>query len=220
MNFVSIPFKNPCNIVIAAESGGGKTCILEHLFTNKQLFFTKPADNLIILYNTYQDAYTRMQAYFMHTTCYKGIPSNFADLFCNGKGNGEYFCVVDDLAYDSTSSAAFNSLIACGRHFNVNCVINLWQGLYPKTRYSTSISQNITGYILLKSARLAAQVELLGRQLGLGGRGLKNLYMDVTRQPYHYLVVDLTSRGAGDPKLQLRSQCFDTTITPMCHLLN
>jgi hypothetical protein len=77
-------------------------------------------------------------------------------------------------------------------HLNVTCVF-LTQNLFFANRHNRTMSLNTNYFVLRKHARAADQIAHIARQVyGKRSRILTESYSDACKQPYSYVVVDLT----------------------------
>jgi hypothetical protein len=91
-------------------------------------------------------------------------------------------------------------------HLNIT-VLFLSQNIFHTGRCSRSLNLNSHYYILFKNKRDVNQIKTLGRQLfPHKGDILLESYLDATKKPYGYLLLDLHPRS--DERYMLRSQIF------------
>ena len=112
------------------------------------------------------------------------------DLIDNSPADGiKYFLIFDDSLDFLSKSEKFNGNATAGRHRNLNCVY-IKHNLFHKNKTRRDAELQTTHIVLLKPPRDVQQIDILGRQLGLG-RQLKQWYDDATQEPYGHLMIDL-----------------------------
>ena len=97
--------------------------------------------------------------------------------------------IFDDSLDILSKSEKFNEIATAGRHRNLNCVY-IKHNLFHKNKTGRDAELQTTHIVFFKSPRDVQQIDILGRQLGLG-KQLKQWYDDATQQPYGHLMIDL-----------------------------
>ena len=112
------------------------------------------------------------------------------DLIDNLPADGtKYLLIFDDSLDILSKSEKFNGIATASRHRNLNCVY-IKHNLFHKNKTGRDAELQTTHIVLFKSTRDVQQINILGRQLGLG-RQLKLWYDDATQEPYGHLMIDL-----------------------------
>ena len=101
----------------------------------------------------------------------------------------KYLLIFDDSLDILSKSEKFNEIATAGRHRNLNCVY-IKHNLFHKNKTGRDAELQTTHIVLFKSPRDLQQIDILGRQMGLG-KQLKQWYDDATQQPYGHLMIDL-----------------------------
>ena len=140
---------------------------------------------------TFQPSFDRLLHFFRHfQTIYDTMIQSIADkefirgvdfeLIENLPNNGAKFWLKFDDSLDILSrSEKFNTMATAGRHRNLNCVF-INHNLFHKNRTGRDAELQTTHIVLFKSFRDVQQIDILGRQQGLG----KNQwYDDATQEP-------------------------------------
>lgn len=212
---VVLPLTLPFNCVLVGESGSGKTSIITKILTEKGRYLTGHPKGLCVLFSSYQPVYEKWSEYFDHVVTHQGIPTSFDNLLPYIEGG--WIIVTDDLQKQSCSSDEYLRVITSGRHMNIACTFTVWHSAFPSCKNSRIISQNFHSYFLLKSPRLIHQVGVLGGQLGIPQKSLKDIYIYATQKPYSYLLIDQSNHSLSDKRLMLRSNCLDEVGPSICY---
>ena len=95
-------------------------------------------------------------------------------------------------------------------------MILITQNLFHQARHARDISQNAKYIILLKNVRDKAQFTHLARQvLPEDSQGLFGAYLDATRRPHGYLLLDLAQDT--DERLRFRTNIFPAERPPVVY---
>jgi len=197
-----IPFQTPFRLILAGPSGSGKTTFIKQLLTDKSLMMQPQPDNILWFYAEYQDWYID----FPDIKFIKGIPTN--DVIENN--NKAKLIILDDLFQYLNKS--MTQLFACDSHHRNISVIFITQNIFYKGSEHRNISLNSTHVVLFKNPRDKSQIMHLARQMYPEKTSfLIEAFRDATKQPYSYLLIDLTPDI--DEKYRLRTNIFSNTFT-------
>lgn len=94
--------------------------------------------------------------------------------------------------------------------FQICGVLTVFHNLFPKGKNARLIALNCTGYILMRSPRIAAQVPELGRQLSVRKSVAEAYQLATINRPFSYLIVDFTNRKEPDAWIY----AFRTSVFP------
>ena len=180
--------------VLSAPSGGGKTIFMKRVIDNCGNLFVEPPKRIIYTYKYPQPWFDNYK--FVEFT--KEVPSDL-------DGSCHSLVILDDLVCDQHALQEAVSLFVRGSH-HLNCsVFFLTQNLFACSPHFRTISLNATHFVLFKTIRGFHQIELLGRQIfGSGNKEFIKTYKDATREPYSYLLLDLTP----EQEYRLRTNIF------------
>jgi len=156
-----------------------------------------PSPNKIVYcYGEYQQLFCRYPRVDFH----QGLPD-----LTDFDGSEPTLLIIDDLMHE-TNETVVNLFTKGSHHRNVS-VMYLAQNLFPKNKFARTISLNAHYMILFKNPRDASQFANLARQMYPGkSKFAVEAYIDSTREPYSYLLVDL--RPEQDDDLRLRTNIF------------
>ena len=184
-------FKHPFSMMIAAPSGGGKTCFVKKILENRSRWIHPPPQRIIWLYGQWQPLYQEMQSTIPGIEFVKGIPWNLdEDSFLDPEVRN--LIVIDDLMTQATKDSKICDLFTKGSHHQNLSVICLLQNLYYHGKENRTMSLNSHYITLFRNARDEQQVMTLARQMYPGNsQRFIDVYKAATDKPYGYLVIDL-----------------------------
>ncbi len=197
-----IPFQTPFRLILAGPSGSGKTTFIKQLLKDKTLMMQPQPNTIMWFYAEYQDWYVD----FPDIKFVKGIPSNDTV----GNNNKSTLIILDDLFQYLNKS--MTQLFACDSHHRNISVIFITQNIFYKGSEHRNISLNSTHIVLFKNPRDKSQIMHLARQMYPENTSfLIDAFRDATKQPYSYLLIDLTVEI--EEKYRLRTNIFSNTFT-------
>ena len=134
---------------------------------------------------------------------HRGLPSlQKIEEFAGGEHG---LIILDDLMYEVLGSKTVELLFTQGCHHRNLSVIFLTQNIYGQGKSARTIALNCWYMVLFKNIRGTSQIQTLGRQLFPGkSRVLTEAFEDATKEPFGYLLVDLTPRGKDAYRLRTR----------------
>jgi len=125
--------------------------------------------------------------------------------------NGPRLVVLDDLLNEAYSSEMCD-LFTKGSHHRDISVILITQNLFHQGRFSRDISLNTNYLVVLKNVREKNQFAYLARQVCTeDSKRLYKSYLDATRSPHGYLLLDLAKHK--DDRLRFRTLIFPSEVT-------
>ena len=128
-------------------------------------------------------------------TLRQGIPTS-GELKEFTKDRTHRMIVLNDAMHSVVQDADVELLFTQGCHHRRVSVVFLTKNLFPRGAKSRTIALNTYYLVLMKNARDASQVTTLRRQMFPGeARVLTEAYLDATKEPYGYLVVDKSSHA-------------------------
>jgi hypothetical protein len=223
---VIVPLTCPCNLLMAGESGCGKTFQLELLLKHSRLMLTKPIDHLLIFVRQYQPCYLKWKQYVPSLEIVVGLQRHeeAINALDPSKNSG---VIYDDLQVSIPNKKHcamhisqvffqeaclkdpfYATVITSARHRGVVLTVSLWHNAFPQARSQRTISLNMHCYVLMRSGRIRAQIGELGRQLGKPF--LLDAYNKATlSRAYSYLLVDGSNRASvKSEEIAVRSNIF------------
>ena len=111
--------------------------------------------------------------------------------FQNLPNDGTNYILIFDGSCDEISrSKQFEKLAIAGRHRKLSCIY-IKHNLFHKSANGRDTELQTTHIVLFKSPRDVQQIDLLGKQLGLGNT-LRKWYAHATSLPNGHLMIDLS----------------------------
>jgi hypothetical protein len=208
-----LPFKDYSSILISGATSSGKTQWTYRLLQNLDIFETKP-DAILYCYGVCQSLYNDIET-IPNVELHKGLPYNLDDWCPEAKHR---LIIIDDLMDKVVNDMDMSLLFTQGCHHKHISTIYIMQNLFLQGKYARTISLNTQYIILFRSLRDASQITTLGRQLFPGkSKLLTQVYTEVMKKPYAYLVIDNSPHG--HPEYRLRTHIFPGEY-PLIYLPN
>lgn len=103
-------------------------------------------------------------------------------------------------------------------HHNNISIIFLTQNIFPKSKFMRNIYLNSSYIILMKNPTDLLQINILSRRLQGGGSKTKliDAYIDATKEPYSYLLIDLNQTTLSF--LRFRSKIFNEEFSQIVYI--
>ena len=122
-------------------------------------------DRILYFYKHFQPIYDTMIQSIADIEFIQGVDF---DLIENLPADGtKYLLIFGDSLDILSKSEEFNGIATAGRHRNLNCVY-IKHNLFHKTKTGRDAELQTTHIVSFKSPRDVQQIDILGRQLGLG----------------------------------------------------
>ena len=188
---------------LVGPSGSGKTVSINDMLQMK--IFQPSFDRILYFYKHFQTIYDTMMQSIAGIEFIQGVDLEFIE---NLPADGtKYLLIFDDTLDILSKSEKFNEIATASRHRNLNCVY-IKHNLFHKNITGRDAELQTTHIVLFKSPRDVQQIDILGRQLGLG-KQLKQWYNDARQEPYGHLMIDLRP-----PTPVLLRYCSNVTSFP------
>ena len=203
--------KHPSSIIIAGQSGSGKTFFTINLLQHKYTFTPKPPKHVIYVYKEWQPLYDRMRKEHLVDEFICGMPTEekIKNIMKKYKKDGSIM-IFDDLMTDIGDSIS-NCFTVYSHHLNCTVVL-LIQSLFLESKSYRMCSLNAHYIILMKNKRDGASVSFLARQISpYNTKYITESYLNATKKPYSYLLFDL--RQETKDEIRLRSNIFSSPIS-------
>jgi GTPase SAR1 family protein len=199
-----IKFEHPFTLILAGPTGSGKSTFVIRLLQNLASVCTeqKFAGGIIWCYSE-KTAIPTQQLAALHKkiTYHEGVPVNFE----NAEGKPTLI-ILDDLLHTAYSNQV-SILFTRGSHHRNTSVILITQNLFHQNKHSRDISLNAKYLVVLKNVRDKKQFSHLAQQVyPEDSDSLYKAYLDATKKPHGYLVLDLAQKT--DDRLRFRTHIF------------
>ena len=205
MSLNDLKFRHPFTCIVAGMTSSGKTIFVRRLLANwKNLIPALSSDALKCLW-----CFSEQQNIFkepinnVNMTYYKGIP----DIDTIDKVKPQLI-VLDDLMDNLTEEV--RDLFTKGSHHRNISVVFIVQNLFNQNKFMRTISLNTHYIVLMKGIRNLQQIGILGKQIN--NSKLVNVFKQVTKDPYSYLLIDL--HPSSNDKYRARTRIFCEEISP------
>jgi len=191
-----LPFKHPFTCIVAGPTSCGKTNFVLRLIDNMNIMIEPTPDKTIYYFNEYQSIFDD----YVQVDFRQGIPK--ADEI---EKLNNALVVLDDMMTEVDQKVS-NMFTRGSHHRNVS-VIFMVQNFFNKNKHMRTISLNAQYIVLFKNPRDNSQFAYLSKQLyPHNSRYAQDAYIDATKEPYGYLLLDL--RSEQDEDLRLRTRIF------------
>ena len=207
------PFLHPTTIMLAGPTGCGKTQLLVRALRERMI---EPfPERIVWVFAEWQPAYEVLVADTSLPTIefIKGFNDELYETF-NVKSRN--LLVLDDQMENANAhrkSASITKYFTQGSHHRNLTVIYIVQNLFSQQATTRTISLNSHYLITFKNMRDRAQVGHLAQQMYPNNRRfLMEAFIDATRIPYGYLVIDVHPTTFDD--YRIRSDIFNTNPSP------
>ena len=170
----------PCSsIMIAGPTGSGKTRC-----TSRR---PEKSSTVTVFTRTY-------------LTLYPGVPiESEIEEFADGEHD---LIVLDDLMHEVLNSKTKELMFTRGCLHRKLSVVFITQNIYGQGKSARTITLNCWYMVLFKNMGGTSQIQTLGRQLFPGKSPLlTEAFDDATKEPFGYLLNDLTPRGKNEYRL-------------------
>ena len=202
-----LKFKHPFSCIVSGPSGSGKTSFVRRFLQNRRDLCTEPifAGGIVWCYGEKSAVPSDLPAnYRIH----EGVPEDF------GNANADPSLVIlDDLLTDVYSKQVCELFTRGSHHRNLS-VILITQNLFHQGRFCRDISLNANYIVAFKNIRDKKLFMYLASQVyPEDSVDLYNAYLDATKEPHGYLVLDLTQNT--NDGLRFRSHIFSDEVHPL-----
>ena len=191
-----VRFHSPSTFILCGCTSSGKTTFIRKLLDNLDVF-TEPPKKIFYFYGVYQPCFET----FTNADCIQGLPDSFNDYFSSSEHR---LAIIDDLQDEVSSSKAVENLFTRESHHRNFSVCLLTQNLFYQGKICRTLALNSHIIILFKNPRSQSQLRILESQTGI--KNICYAYNDVMKQPFSYLVIDMSP--FADETYRLRSCIF------------
>ena len=180
-----VRFKAPFTAIVSGPTGSGKTVLLQQLIENAETVCDKPPVKIYYRYGAWQKAFENPISPILE------YGEGMMDIENDVPDDGQHrWIIVDDLLGEVGGKAEMNNLFTKHSHHKNLSVFFVTQNLFDKNIRLLSV--NAQYVIVFKNPRDMAQIAHLGRQIfPQNPKFLTESYVDATKEPYSYLLLDL-----------------------------
>ena len=213
LNLYDARLKHPSTMLISGVSRSGKTCFSTKLIENvNRIFKPTPPKYVILIYEEWQNIYDRLVENNHVHLAMKGIDDfdYLKEIMIEKKDMGGTLLLIDDQG-SKIDQNIMKIFTIYSHHLSVTCML-LTQTLFDSKREFRTVSLNASYLVIMKNSRDASSITNLAKQTHpYRTRFLTNSYLDATKQPYSYLLIDMVSETPEE--IRIRSNIFEDPIT-------
>ena len=204
METYDVRFIHPFNMYVAGPSQSGKSYFVRQLVFDHKTLIDKPIDKIIWAYGVFQPEYNSLFA-VPNLVFSEGMP-DLESLKANK--DKATLLILDDLAFETQNEQSV-IFVKGSHHWNLS-LISITQNLFSKNTRTSRINAHYL--VLFKNPADRSQVEILQRQIYPGKKHfLIDAYLDATKLPHQYLLLDLKQTTAEE--IHVHANIFDKNIT-------
>ena len=195
--------KENFKLFVSGPSRCGKTFFISELLENIDTFSKDPPETVLYIYKVWQTKFDEMK--------------NIVDGFIEDNENvvqqlkelalgQRVFVIFDDLINSKSLVDIATLFTVDGRHMNMSMAF-LTQRMFVNNEHFRQISQNCDYFCIFKNPRNSSEIRTLAQQLTPGSLDLIEIYKEATKNPFSYLLINLTQEC--DPNVKYLSHIFD-----------
>ena len=193
--------KKNFKLFLSGPSGCGKTTFISELIINLDQITVDPPKKVIYFYKEWQEKFTDME----HVLGVNFVEDNDRIIDQIKDFNVPALVIFDDMLNSTNLKAVAQLFTVFGRHLNL-CLAFLTQRLFNNNDFFRQISQNSDYIGVFKNPRNSREIRTLASQITPNTLELLNIYQKATRDPYSYILINLTQEGI--PQLKYISNVF------------
>ncbi len=191
-------FKENNSLILCGRTGSGKTTFIYRLLKNANDMFTNEFNrkiHILYCYTSNQHLFDKMKEEIPNIRFHYGLPTK-EDIEKYGPPKTRHLIIVmDDLMREVIESNEMSDYFTIKAHHEGATVIFVSHNLFQQGRYSKTITGNTGYFVLFENPRTADQMITLSKQVYPGMQGIiaRAYKMAMERQPYSYIVLDMTT---------------------------
>ena len=198
-----IRLKENFKLFISGPSRCGKTFFISELLENIESFAKDPPETILYIYKVWQSKFDEMKS-VVH-----GFIEDSENLIQQIKEialGQNVFVIFDDLINSKSLVDIATLFTVDARHMNISMAF-LTQRMFVNNEHFRQISQNSDYFCIFKNPRNSSEIRTLAQQLTPGSLNLIEIYKEATKNPFSYLLINLTQEC--DSNVKYISQIFD-----------
>ena len=198
-----IRLKENFKIFVSGPSRCGKTFFISELLENIVSFAKDPPETILYIYKIWQTKFDEMKSVvdgFIKDN--ENIVQQIKEI---ARGQ-RVFVIFDDLINSKSLVDIATLFTVDGRHMNMSMAF-LTQRMFVNNEHFRQISQNCDYFCVFKNPRNSSEIRTLAQQLTPGSLDLIEIYKEATKNPFSYLLINLTQEC--DPRVKYLSHIFD-----------
>ena len=198
-----IRLKENFKLFVSGPSRCGKTFFISELLENIETFAKDPPETILYIYKIWQTKFDEMKSVvdgFIEDN--ENVVQQIKKLALGQR----VFVIFDDLINSKSLVDIATLFTVDGRHMNMSMAF-LTQRMFVNNEHFRQISQNCDYFCIFKNPRNSSEIRTLAQQLTPGSLSLIEIYKEATKNPFSYLLINLTQEC--DPSVKYLSHIFD-----------
>ena len=198
-----IRLKENFKLFVSGPSRCGKTFFISELLENIETFAKDPPETILYIYKIWQTKFDEMKSVvdgFIEDN--ENVVQQIKKLALGQR----VFVIFDDLINSKSLVDIATLFTVDGRHMNMSMAF-LTQRMFVNNEHFRQISQNCDYFCIFKNPRDFSEIRTLAQQLTPGSLDLIEIYKEATKNPFSYLLINLTQEC--DPSVKYLSHIFD-----------
>ena len=198
-----IRLKENFKLFVSGPSRCGKTFFISELLENIDTFAKDPPETVLYIYKIWQTKFDEMKSVvdgFIEDN--ENVVHQLKELALGQR----VFVIFDDLINSKSLVDIATLFTVDGRHMNMSMAF-LTQRMFVNNEHFRQISQNCDYFCVFKNPRNSSEIRTLAQQLTPGSLDLVEIYKEATKNPFSYLLINLTQEC--DPSVKYLSHVFD-----------
>ena len=198
-----IRLKENFKLFVSGPSRCGKTFFISELLENIETFAKDPPETILYIYKVWQTKFDEMKSVvdgFIEDN--ENVVHQIKELALGQR----IFVIFDDLINSKSLVDIATLFTVDGRHMNMSMAF-LTQRMFVNNEHFRQISQNCDYFCIFKNPRNSSEIRTLAQQLTPGSLELIEIYKEATKNPFSYLLINLTQEC--DPNVKYLSHVFD-----------
>ena len=198
-----IRLKENFKLFVSGPSRCGKTFFISELLENIETFAKDPPETILYIYKIWQTKFDETKSVvdgFIEDN--ENVVQQIKEL---AQGQ-RVFVIFDDLINSKSLVDIATLFTVDGRHMNMSMAF-LTQRMFVNNEHFRQISQNCDYFCIFKNPRNSSEIRTLAQQLTPGSLDLIEIYKEATKNPFSYLLINLTQEC--DPSVKYLSHVFD-----------
>ena len=198
-----IRLKENFKLFVSGPSRCGKTFFISELLENIETFAKDPPETILYIYKIWQTKFDEMKSVvdgFIEDK--ENVVQQIKQLALGQK----IFLIFDDLINSKSLMDIATLFTVDGRHMNMSMAF-LTQRMFVNNEHFRQISQNCDYFCIFKNPRNSSEIRTLAQQLTPGSLSLIEIYKEATKNPFSYLLINLTQEC--DPSVKYLSHVFN-----------
>ena len=205
---MDVRFHSPYSMILSGASGCGKTTWVTRFLENLSECCTERPKKIIWCYGIFQPLFIELTKRFPDIEFIEGLPENVCEQF---DMEGPSLLIIDDMLEKCSEDSKISQIFTRTSHHRNISVMLLVQNIFYKGL--RTISLNAHYICLFKQVRDRSQSYCLARQMfPTSVKFFTEAYLDATKLPYSYLLVDCRPQTLEDFRLRTRIFPNENTI--------